>query len=80
MIIYQGRTQRGGFRSAAPPPNFSKPKFKKLGLCRYGDIKSFHDFPFNVNQPLKSADDKFSRILKNKLIKFKKRFYTVVSS
>jgi hypothetical protein len=30
------------------------------------------DFPFSRNQPLKSADDRYIRILKNKLIKFKK--------
>jgi hypothetical protein len=35
--------------------------------------KVLRDFPFSRNQPLKSADDLYSRILKNKLIKFKKK-------
>jgi hypothetical protein len=30
------------------------------------------DFPFSGKQPLKSADDQYIRILKNKLIKFRK--------
>jgi hypothetical protein len=34
--------------------------------------KVLHDFPFTQNQPLKLADDYCIRILKNKLIKFKK--------
>jgi hypothetical protein len=40
------------------------------------------DFPFSRNQPLKSADDQYIRILKNKLIKLKKtrRQDTVVES
>jgi hypothetical protein len=38
------------------------------------------DFPFSQNQPLKSADDWYIRILKNKLIKLKKtRIYDTVS-
>jgi hypothetical protein len=32
-----------------------------------------HDLPFSRNQPLKSADDWYMRILKNKLIKLKKQ-------
>jgi hypothetical protein len=31
------------------------------------------DLPFSRNQPLKSADDKYIKILKNKLIKLKKQ-------
>jgi hypothetical protein len=31
------------------------------------------DFPFSQNQPMKSADDQYIRILKNKLIKLKNR-------
>jgi hypothetical protein len=31
------------------------------------------DFPFYRNQPLKSADDKYITILKNKLIKLKRQ-------
>jgi hypothetical protein len=34
--------------------------------------KFLSDLPFSQNQPLKSADDKYRRILKNKLIKLKK--------
>jgi hypothetical protein len=32
-----------------------------------------HDLPFSQNEPLKSADDYYIRILKNKLIKLKKQ-------
>jgi hypothetical protein len=35
--------------------------------------KVLRDLPFNRNQPLKSADDQCIRILKNKLIKLKKK-------
>jgi hypothetical protein len=39
---------------------------------RYYDIKLLRDLPFNWNQQLKSADDYYIRILKNKLITLKK--------
>jgi hypothetical protein len=35
--------------------------------------KVLRDLPFSQNQPLKWADDKYIRILKNKLIKLKKK-------
>jgi hypothetical protein len=35
--------------------------------------KVLGDLPFSQNQPLKSADDQYIRILKNKLIKLKKK-------
>jgi hypothetical protein len=35
--------------------------------------KVLHGFPFSRDQPLKSADDQYIRILKNKLIKLKKQ-------
>jgi hypothetical protein len=35
--------------------------------------KVLRDFPFSHNQPLKSADDQYIKILKNKLIKLKNK-------
>jgi hypothetical protein len=40
-------------------------KFKNHSLCRYYGIRSFMDFPFSRNQPLKSAGDQYVIILKN---------------
>jgi hypothetical protein len=35
--------------------------------------KVLRDFPFNLTQPLKVADDYYTRILKNKLIQLRKQ-------
>ena len=53
------------------PPKPPKIEIKEIGFV---DIISelLHDLPFSRNQPLKSADDWYIRILKNKLIKLKK--------
>jgi hypothetical protein len=46
------------------------PKFKNVDIMT---SKVLRDFPFSRNQPLKSANDRYVRILKNKLIKLQKR-------
>jgi hypothetical protein len=49
------------------------------GACRtaadFVDMISnaLHDFRFSQNQPLKSADDQYIKILKNELIKYEKQ-------
>jgi hypothetical protein len=63
---------RGG-AAALKPPKMPKTEIKKK--TDFVDImisKVLRDFPFGRNQPLKSADDQYIRILKNKLIKLKK--------
>jgi hypothetical protein len=62
----------GGCRAAAPP----NPQNLNLKNKYFVDIvisKVIRDFPFNRNQPLKSAHDQYIRILKNELIKLKKK-------
>jgi hypothetical protein len=68
----QGHIRGGGLAGCSPPPKPTKMKFKEHRFCRYYDLKSFTDFPFS-RKPLKSADDQYISILKNKLIKFKKQ-------
>jgi hypothetical protein len=62
---------REGTAGIQPDPKPPKPKFNKHRFCRYYDTKVLPDLPFSRNQPLKSADDWYIRILKNKLIKLK---------
>jgi hypothetical protein len=67
----QGRTHRG---AAAPPPK--TPQNRNLKPTDIVDImtsKVLRDLPFSRNQQLKTADDWYSEILKNKLIKLKKK-------
>jgi hypothetical protein len=62
-------------QAAAPPPH-QTPRNRNLKNKYFIDImipKVLRDLPFSRNQPLKSADDQYIRILKNKLIKFKKK-------
>jgi hypothetical protein len=55
---YPGRAHRkDGGPPGCSPPKPPKLKFSKHRFCRYYDIKVLRDFPFNRNQPLKSADD-----------------------
>jgi hypothetical protein len=73
----QGRTQGGGGsrRAAAPSHTPKRPKRKFKKNIDFVDImisKVLRDFPFSRNQPLKSADDWYITILKNKLITLKK--------
>jgi hypothetical protein len=68
----QGRTQGGRLQGCRHPLN---PQNRNLKITDFLDImvsKVLLDFPFSRNQPLKSADDQYIRILKNKLIKFRK--------
>jgi hypothetical protein len=74
--VEAGAHQRGslpGCNSPKPPPPKEKSKFKKK--TDFVDIiwNFLRDFPFSRNQPLKSPDDWYIRILKNKLIKLKKK-------
>jgi hypothetical protein len=69
----RGAPKEGGPPGCTPlPPNSPKIKFKKHGFCRHYGIKILRDFPFTQHQPLKSADDTYIRILKNKSTKLKK--------
>jgi hypothetical protein len=61
---------RGAAGAAAPPPN---PNLKDTDFVDIMMSKVLRDFPFSRNQPLKSADDQYIRILKTKLIKLKKK-------
>jgi hypothetical protein len=63
----------GGGCWAATPSNTPKPKFKKTHSVASMISKFLRDFPFSRNQPLKSADDQYIRILKSKLIILKKK-------
>jgi hypothetical protein len=66
----QGRTHGGRLPVCSPPPNTPKPKLKKKhNFCRHDDIKNFTWFTLR----LKSADDQYIKILKNELLKFKKK-------
>jgi hypothetical protein len=69
----KGAPKRGCRAAAPPPPNKpAKPKLKKKFVdIMISDVLC--DFPFSQDQPLKSADDWYRRILKNKLIKLKKQ-------
>jgi hypothetical protein len=62
-----------GCQVAAPAPKPLKPKLKKKNTD-FVDItiwEVLHDLHFSRSQPLKSADDYYIKILKNKLISFK---------
>jgi hypothetical protein len=68
VIPMHGRTQGGVGCRAADPPNPPKLKFKKHRVLDMIS-KILRDILFSRNQPLKSADDQYIRILKTKLIK-----------
>jgi hypothetical protein len=80
FILSQGRPQRGGGGAcrAADVQNSPKLKFKKPSFVDIMISKGLRDLPFSQNQPLKSADDYYISILKNKLIKLKKQEETTV--
>jgi hypothetical protein len=72
-IIQPGAHTRGGAAGLQPPPI---PHNRNLKNTYFADImisEVLRDFPFSRHQPLKSADDRYIRVLKNKLIKLKKR-------
>jgi hypothetical protein len=60
----QGPNKEGGAAGQQPPQTHPKPKVKKK--TDFVDImisKVLRDFPFSRNQPLKSSDDQYIRIL-----------------
>jgi hypothetical protein len=60
---YQPRTQREGYRAANP---LLQIKINKN--CFVNTISNLtYKLPFTRNQPLKSADDQYTGILKNKI-------------
>jgi hypothetical protein len=70
----QGRIKGGGGAAGLQP--LQNTETWKLEHTDFGDImvwKVLRDFPLSWNQPLKSTDDWYIRILKNKLIQLKKR-------
>jgi hypothetical protein len=74
VLCARSEPKGGGLQSGnTPPPNSQNRNLKKHRFCRYHDINIVRDLPFTQNQPLKSADDKYIIILKNKLIKLKKQ-------
>jgi hypothetical protein len=54
------------------PPNTPNRNLKSADFVYTMISEILRDLPFNRNQPLKSPDDYYIRILKNKLIKLKK--------
>jgi hypothetical protein len=63
-------------RGAAKLQPPQAPQNRNLNNTDFVDImisEVLRDFPFSRNQPLKSADDKYIRILKNKLTKLQKQ-------
>jgi hypothetical protein len=67
-----GAPKGGGLPGCSP----SKHQNRYLKNTHFVDIilsKVLRDLPFSRNQPLKSADDQYIRILKNKLIKLKNK-------
>jgi hypothetical protein len=60
-------TQGGSCRAApALPPPPRQGEIKKKRFSRH-DVNVSRDLRFSRNQPLKSADDQYIRILKNKI-------------
>jgi hypothetical protein len=74
-LVPSSSTRKGGGTSGiAVPPNTPKSKFKQPRFCRYCIMisKVLRDLPFSRNQPLKSVDEYYVRILKHEYIKLKK--------
>jgi hypothetical protein len=69
------RTQGEGLQPGSPPPPTTppQPKFKKNTDFVDTLSKVLRELPFRRNQPLKSAHYQYIKILKNKLIKLKKK-------
>jgi hypothetical protein len=59
---------RGGGLPGYSPQNSQNRNFKNTDFVDIMISKVLRDLPFSRNQPLKSADDQYIRILKNKLI------------
>jgi hypothetical protein len=72
FAVCRGAPKRGCCQAAAP---FQTPQNRNLKNTDSVDIvvsRVLRDLPFSWNQTLKLADDWYIRILKDKLIKFKK--------
>jgi hypothetical protein len=65
----QGRTQWGA--AGLQPPQTPQNRNKNTHFVDITISNVICDLPFSRNQPLKSADDWYIRILKNKLIELK---------
>jgi hypothetical protein len=73
LVVHKGGVhQMKGLPGCSPLTHHPKPKFKKSNFVDIKIATVLRDFPFSRNQPLKSADDQYIRIWKNKLIKLKK--------
>jgi hypothetical protein len=72
--IFIHRRSQGERAAGLKAPKPPKREFKKAGFLDIMISNLFRDFRFSRNQPLKSADDQYIRILKNKskFMKFKK--------
>jgi hypothetical protein len=81
VAFNQGPTQ-GGLPGCSAPQTPEDQNLKNTDFVDFMISKILRDFPISRNQPLKSADDQYIRILKNKLIKLKKtrRQDTVIES
>jgi hypothetical protein len=69
--MFQKGGVAAGLRSpppGKPPPPKKKRKLKKKHFVDTMISEVLPDLPFSRNQPLKSTDDNYTRILKNKLI------------
>jgi hypothetical protein len=71
-LVFVRGAPTGGCQAAAPPPH-KPPNLKNTYFVDIMISKVLRDLPFSRNQPLKSADDCYIRILKNKLIKLKNK-------
>jgi hypothetical protein len=61
----------GGCRTAVPLQTLQNRNLENTYFAGYMISKVLHDFPFSRNQPLKSADDYYIRIVKNELLKLR---------
>jgi hypothetical protein len=65
----KGAPKGEGGATGLQPSNPPKPKLKEIYFVDIMISKVLRDFPFSRNQPLKTADDRYVRILKNTLVK-----------
>jgi hypothetical protein len=71
--LYQGRTREGGGSEGVQAPPQKNRSLKNTDFVDIMIANVLCDLPFSRNQPLKSTDNQNIRILKNKLIKIKKK-------
>ena len=73
VCLHSRGAPKGGAVALQPP---KPPKNRNFKISDFVDIiisRVLRDLPFSRNQPLKSTDDQYIRILKNKLIELKKK-------